>query len=322
MYKLQFSSEQLQNMFDDYVNRIPVNEILQKYDVSYNTFKYLRKKYQISARPPVVEEDVAKAVEEFTNGTPLLKTAAKYGISTPTIYRYMKQHNIVYRNGHGRKHHFNEQYFQDIDDEHKAYWLGFLYADGSVTTTDKSCTAPNRLTINISAKDIDIIKMFLKDVGGDDIDIDVYDPDPRTYGTTPMARINLNSKALCTDLIRYGCVPNKTFKVDVPPIPMSLMPHFVRGLFDGDGNITGGNSPAFRITGYDVFLAQIKTYLNFACDLNSNANLRYYPKKDPRVCDLNFGGKNIVAKIYHHLYDDANIYLERKYKKFKDLLNL
>lgn len=37
------------------------------------------------------------------------------------------------RLGASRKHHFNENYFKCIDSEDKAYWLGFLYADGNVS---------------------------------------------------------------------------------------------------------------------------------------------------------------------------------------------
>lgn len=46
-----------------------------------------------------------------------------------------------------RKHTLNEKYFDKIDTEHKAYWLGFLWADGSISKTATRCADYNRLTL-------------------------------------------------------------------------------------------------------------------------------------------------------------------------------
>ena len=49
---------------------------------------------------------------------------------------------------------FNYRFFQQIDTEEKAYWLGFLFADGYVSSKG------NFIGLNISLKDIDHLKKY------------------------------------------------------------------------------------------------------------------------------------------------------------------
>jgi hypothetical protein len=245
--------------------------------------------------------------------------ADELGVSRTIVDKMMKKFGLRSNGNNNRDRiaKFNIHVFDTIDTEEKAYWLGFLYADGSVGTTDKSCTAPNRLAINISSKDKNLLYDFLSDVEAYDTKIMDYMPSEKTYGNTMMSRVYLNSKTLCSHLIEHGCVPNKTFDISMPDLPPKMISHFIRGLFDGDGNITSG--PTFRITGYHIFMAQIHTLLNISCNLNSRTSLKYYPEKDPRICDLCFGGPNLCTKIFHYLYDNATICLQRKFEKFKTL---
>ena len=49
--------------------------------------------------------------------------------------------------------------FETIDTEEKAYWLGFMYADGYIGASRYS------VGINLSLKDIDHLKKFCKYMG-------------------------------------------------------------------------------------------------------------------------------------------------------------
>ena len=60
----------------------------------------------------------------------------KFNISTTTIYK------IIQRNGRdhlipNKKHNVDKNYFEIINTEDKAYWLGFLYGDGCVCISSK-----------------------------------------------------------------------------------------------------------------------------------------------------------------------------------------
>ena len=53
----------------------------------------------------------------------------------------------------------NIRNFEIIDTEEKAYWLGFLYADGSVSSTD------NRIELGLAEKDLNHIEKFKEFIG-------------------------------------------------------------------------------------------------------------------------------------------------------------
>ena len=83
------------------------------------------------------------------------------GLKSGTIMHIVKQAGVIRtreeRIERSRKP-VNNHYFDIIDNEHKAYWLGFLYADG--------CISSNRPTINftLNDKDINHIKAFKQDI--------------------------------------------------------------------------------------------------------------------------------------------------------------
>nr|DAG90196.1 MAG TPA: endonuclease [Crassvirales sp.] len=54
----------------------------------------------------------------------------------------------------GSKSEFNRDFFSVIDTEEKAYWLGFLYADGFISASG------NTVGLSISLKDIDHLKKY------------------------------------------------------------------------------------------------------------------------------------------------------------------
>ncbi|WP_421021935.1 hypothetical protein, partial [Klebsiella pneumoniae] len=60
----------------------------------------------------------------------------------------------------------------------------------------------------------------------------IYEPKKRNE-----ASLAYSSKELFDDLGKYGIVPNKTFSAYVPAIDKELMPHLIRGIFDGDGTV-------------------------------------------------------------------------------------
>nr|DAJ27760.1 MAG TPA: endonuclease [Crassvirales sp.] len=208
---------------------------------------------------------------------------------------------------------FNIHYFDEIDTEEKAYWLGFLYADGSVNTSDKTCTKPNRLTINLSSKDRIILEKFAKSIESN-LEIEDYIPNGQTYSQNPMSRLCVNSTEFCSYLIEHGCIPNKTFILKMPQLSNDLMRHFIRGFFDGDGCFESGKH--FMITKTESILNDMNNIISAILNIE-HGKIYYYKNKDSRICDLKFFKQDSVKKIYYWLYDDATIYLERKKDKFK-----
>ncbi|NIQ14736.1 MAG: hypothetical protein GTO02_10155, partial [Candidatus Dadabacteria bacterium] len=61
------------------------------------------------------------------------------------------------------KYKCNGDFFNDINSECKAYWLGFIAADGCVRIDKKG---RKYLRIDLSRKDESHLNLFLKDING------------------------------------------------------------------------------------------------------------------------------------------------------------
>ena len=60
-----------------------------------------------------------------------------------------------------RRHSLNTHFFDTIHNEEQAYWLGFLWADGSWSKTAPRCGGPNRLTLSQKLSEINHLQLFL-----------------------------------------------------------------------------------------------------------------------------------------------------------------
>lgn len=123
-------------------------------------------------------------------------------------------------------------------------------------------------------------------------------------------------------LNNYGCTPNKSLTLKFPDESIfadkSLIRHFIRGYFDGDGCITrhiGKNTVSLvtNILGTYNFLNSLEQQCNFPA--NSIIKRKDKRHSDP-IYSLNFS-KSQSLQFIHFIYDDANIYLDRKYKLYQ-----
>ena len=120
-------------------------------------------------------------------------------------------------------------YFSEIDTEEKAYWLGFLYADGSI---DKRGVLRVEL-ISEGKQHLEKFAKAIKYTGS------VIGPYFRNKIKNPIYKIDLSNPRFGKDLQNKGVIQNKTFFVQFPKwLKTELVRHFIRGIFDGDGTIT------------------------------------------------------------------------------------
>ena len=135
-----------------------------------------------------------------------------------------------------RTYTVNENYFNNIDTEDKAYWLGFLYADGYITQRG--------FGLAVKSEDRPHIQKML-DAMDSDYDIKDYVTSTKTknnYGEHGYSRVIVSHKQLREKLIQYGMVENKSLILEPPKIEFGtdeLKRHFIRGFFDGNGSISG-----------------------------------------------------------------------------------
>ncbi len=108
-----------------------------------------------------------------------------------------------------------------------AYVLGFFMADGNMVLTKR-----NNHYVSFYSADKDILA-GIKDALGSDHKLSKRIRDNSF-------RIQIGNKEMFNDLCFIGVTPNKTRRIKMPKIPNKFIKHFVRGYFDGDGNVWSG----------------------------------------------------------------------------------
>lgn len=206
-----------------------------------------------------------------------------------------------------RKYKLNENYFDVIDTYNKAYFLGFIVADGCVYKNNYE----NRLVLSISSKDDEILKALLSDM---DSDYKILYLDGGGYeNSSPISRVSINSKKIVDSLIKLGVTQRKTGKESIPNIEKKYMPHFIRGFFDGDGGIFYSRGyPTISFTSGEQFLNQLNCFLSNEIEIDIK-NI-YKESKNKKAHRLYYSKQDEVVKLIDYMYNNTELYLHRKYK--------
>lgn len=149
---------------------------------------------------------------------------------------------------------FNSDYFKDIDCPAKAYWLGFLYADGQVIYDE--ARRSYECSIQLQSGDIAALQDLNNRLGGiHHIEFKHREQqilDNPEISITDSYVLRIFSKELVSDLIKHNIIPNKTQSSIYPVVNKDLFFDFLRGYIDGDGCIyynVKKNVVAVHITG-------------------------------------------------------------------------
>lgn len=212
---------------------------------------------------------------------------------------------------------FNENYFEKIDSEDKAYWLGFISADGSIHKK-KKC-----LDISLSIVDIDHLEKFKESIE--------FKGEVKTKTITlkgkeyKSCRMSIYSAKLIEDLAKYGVVARKTLDFEYPDIPKEWDRDFIRGYSDGDGSIYVYNrkhsiNPVFNYTllGTEKFLSTVQEKFIEYVGVTEVGIYDHY-KSEVKEYKKAF---NQALRIVEWLYKDSSVYLDRKVKLYNDYCRL
>lgn len=202
-----------------------------------------------------------------------------------------------------RRYMLNESYFDEITTEAQAYWLGFITADGCVIRSEKTFA----LRIELSERDEAHLARFRDDIGS---------TRPLTYriGTafkTRLVSASFDSWRLVESLERLGVTPRKTFTAEPWDGPADLMPHYWRGMVDGDGSIyklTTRTEWGLDLTGSR---ACVEAFAAWAKQI-SGASAAPRTKKDGGIWMWVATGTYKPQVMAEALYGNATISLPRK----------
>ena len=248
------------------------------------------------------------ALKEYLDGNESISFVSnKYGINRKSIERRLKEMGIPAK----RIINCNETIFDIIDTEEKAYWLGFIFADGYV------CTNTYSVGLNLSLKDKETVMAFTNFMGfkgGCNI------TESHKFGCGYMCSTVIANKHLWESLVNKGVVPHKSLILEFPKEDLftdkHLIYHFLRGYSDGDGTL-GVNSKtksnmeeSLMFVGTKPFLEGVQKYLG-------KGYLMQKPNCNEKTYRLSYSTQkaNNAAKL---MYENATIYLPRKKKIYDE----
>lgn len=242
------------------------------------------------------DQDKAAISAAYLKGESVKSLAARYGCGKSLMFQ-----RIVDWGFHKPKKNIysvNEHFFSSVDSEVKAYWLGFLAADGAIKASD-GCY---HIRLGLQAKDGHWVERFIQDIQ--------YSGEPFTDKkrvgdkTFLTRRVKISSKQLVSDLVRHGVVERKSLTLSWPKdLAVDLERHFARGYFDGDGCFNAGY---YEIVSSPIFARQ------FAEVADRHLGVTYrLPKAGKNSSRAIFKTRD-TPKIFNWLYDGATVFLPRK----------
>lgn len=250
--------------------------------------------------------DIGKALHTKAQKVSTYLKELGYGVRP---HNQLKNHEYL---SASRKNSLNENFFKTIDTESKAYWLGFLYADGCICKKyDKSGHEKGgSVELTLKSDDKYHIQNFLSDIQST---APIADRKIKLNGKEYFAnRACITSIKMVNDLISHGCVENKSLILEPPTsVPYGLISHFIRGYFDGDGCVCfypENYSYTYSILGTKAFLEFVAT----KAQLPSFNIISFEHKK---CYELRTHSKKSAELFHNYIYKDKTIYLERKYQK-------
>jgi hypothetical protein len=224
--------------------------------------------------------------------------------------------------------HTCDEDFFSRDNEESFYWAGFLAADGCIGKHSNYKTT-NYLSLALAKKDKEHVELFKKHINTSAPVLEYLVKNSAynsKWNDSWKNEIKITSEKICADLARFNIVPRKSLIYAFPDwlIQHSLVNHFMRGYFDGDGSfyITLGKNKitpqlCFSLRGTTEFLTVYRSILEKECQLEEK-------RKDIRINTgigvLEYGGNGILKKVAQFLYKNSTIYLPRKFDKIKELL--
>jgi hypothetical protein len=258
-------------------------------------------------------EQIAEICRRYKEGESAFNLAKSFGVSHAPITRALRLGGVLKRT-HSQattRHQCDHSFFNSIDSEAKAYWLGFLAADGGIMFGDT-------IRLALAPYDRDHLERWRAAIQATQ---PVYESKHQSgyvhYG------VNVTSQEMTSALAEFGIVQGKTFSIQWPELPSEMLRHFARGYSDGDGGfvIAARGDVKFSVTSYKDLIEGFQSYLMRCCELRLT-KLYARHKDSPHIVTMTYSGSNQVARIFHHLYDEATVFLPRKRDKIASRLSM
>lgn len=197
-------------------------------------------------------------------------------------------------------HDVNTDFFKRWSPE-MAYVLGFVVTDGCVTGNQ----------LSISQKDRDILEKIAQAIGA----TSPVTARKNNGGKTIIHALTISRQEIVQDLMRYGVTPRKSCTVQFPEVPKKYLPHFLRGVIDGDGWV---HERGYRVSVVSASLSFAERLVAILFERGFNARLMLDNSGKSTYYRAVVSGKDDVCRLGEWLYRDCgDLYLPRKRERFE-----
>lgn len=320
MSKINFTKEQEEYICKSYLEGKTITDLQKELKYCHQTIKKVLDKNNIKIfqglRKRIFSlEEQNLIITMALNHESCINIARTLNVDISLIKRFLQEKNIKidYRK---KNKELKENYFEKIDSEEKAYFLGLMYTDGNIRINKSS----KQIRLQLQLRDEEIIKKFKEELNSDSNLI--YD---KRIGKECVG-IEITNKKLFDDLYSLGVIPNKTYlSQSLPKVPDKFLIPFLRGLFDGDGSLSYKENYNEVHVGFINYNYKITE--EFQLIIDKLINKKEHNKIINNLNDFGssyrcqWRGRRQVLKILSLLYDNSNIYLKRKFDKYQRLLS-
>ncbi len=246
----------------------------------------------------------------------MIEIAKILGMHHTSVSNILKRMGVVARPNMGNKQYsFDNTFFDKMDTQEKAYVLGILMADGNYFKHS------NRISIGLQIGDREILEKIKTVLKSNHPLTKITQNGPRRKTPGEFLQLGLCDSNFSMKAEALGLVERKSLILDFPScVPSHLMPHFVRGYFDGDGcaHIQKTNL-IMTFVGTLQMCSGIKSF--FETVFKEEVGYLYQPRKNKNTFTLFLNGNCKTIKAFDAIYTDASIFMDRKFKVFTEFLH-
>jgi hypothetical protein len=228
------------------------------------------------------------------------EVAAKHGLGVATVTRILERRGVARTRSTGPRNKIpvDEGFFERIDAPEKAYWLGFVAADGSVCRHKGGSLA---FSLKLAVKDAGHLEAFKKAVGA---------AQPISFGESYSKKTKKHYPYCKIAIVRRRFAEGLLHVLPFPKMPQALVRHYLRGYFDGDGSWTTRRTQiAFSLrTATEELAHQLQEALVRACKVG-----RTKVGFNNGAYRLLYEGNAQCRRIYDFMYGAEGTRLQRKF---------
>lgn len=319
IFKYKFTDNDFNKMLAMRKDGKRMADIAKEFSVSTTPIYYLFKQKGLMTRDVrMIDDDkISKILSLYSLGKSTPKIAIELNMPLCSVISAFKRTKTKRRRqGIGsRTHNINQNFFEKIDSDKKAYIFGLIYGDGC----NKYYPEKTTYVVTLCLKSED--KYMLEDIN----EILQSDYELRYREETNTYILTINSKKMSEDLLKLGCVPRKSLIKKFPTydiVPQEFFSHFLRGYFDANGSASyrekskyGDKMISISIYSSDDFIVGLSQYLI------NNLLIKNACHKDGKVSYCCFAKRENVSKFFEYIYKNATIFLRRKHKRYINFKN-